>query len=193
MESAGADVTCPVCGKAVGLEVTTCPYCGAEFEEGEVEEIIEEQVVSVPAAAPSGHVFDRRVFGIALIILGIVGTQISIQLDWYYQWVPPIGENLLLFALLGIAVLVAGFGAFLALKRRAQAGREVTVFVRSLSLAIFIVGLVALALFLAWDPVNEAIAANQTAAGAVFFVIFLGGLILMVLGRRAPTVPGAPS
>lgn len=192
MEATGADVTCPVCGKTVGLEVATCPYCGAEFEEGEVEEVIEERVVSA-APAPAGPVFDRRVFGIALIILGIVGTQISIQLDWYYQWVPPIGENLGLFALIGVAVLAAGLGIFLALKRRAQGGREVTVFVRSLSLAVFIVGIVTLALFLAWDPVNEAIASNQSVAGAVFFVLFLVGLALVVLARRAPAVPATPS
>ena len=32
---------CPVCGKMVGLTVASCPNCGAEFEEEEVEEIIE--------------------------------------------------------------------------------------------------------------------------------------------------------
>jgi predicted amidophosphoribosyltransferase len=26
------EVTCPVCGKPVGIEVTSCPHCGAEFE-----------------------------------------------------------------------------------------------------------------------------------------------------------------
>ena len=31
------EVTCPVCGKPVGLEVTSCPYCGAEFESEEEE------------------------------------------------------------------------------------------------------------------------------------------------------------
>jgi len=40
------EVTCPVCGKPVGLTVTSCPHCGAEFEE---EEVAEEEA---PAAEP---------------------------------------------------------------------------------------------------------------------------------------------
>src|SRR3972149_4359368 len=34
------EVTCPVCGKPVGMDVTSCPYCGAEFEAE--EEVAEE-------------------------------------------------------------------------------------------------------------------------------------------------------
>jgi predicted amidophosphoribosyltransferase len=32
------EVTCPVCSKPVGLNVPSCPHCGAEFEEVEAEE-----------------------------------------------------------------------------------------------------------------------------------------------------------
>lgn len=31
------EVTCPVCGKPVGLTVASCPHCGAEFEEGDAQ------------------------------------------------------------------------------------------------------------------------------------------------------------
>lgn len=31
------DVTCPVCGKPVGLDVASCPHCGAEFEDDDAE------------------------------------------------------------------------------------------------------------------------------------------------------------
>ena len=46
---------CPVCGKMVGLTVPSCPYCGAEFEEEEVEEVIEveEEETVAPKPAPA--------------------------------------------------------------------------------------------------------------------------------------------
>src|SRR4030067_2840103 len=45
------EVTCPVCGKHVGLDVLSCPHCGAEFEAEEGEEIVEEEPVAQPQRA----------------------------------------------------------------------------------------------------------------------------------------------
>ncbi len=43
-------ITCPVCGKPVGLTVASCPFCGAEFEEEAVEEI---EAEAMPEAEPA--------------------------------------------------------------------------------------------------------------------------------------------
>jgi len=47
------EVTCPVCAGIVTLEDPFCPHCGAEFEEEEVEEIVEEEVPTVEALPES--------------------------------------------------------------------------------------------------------------------------------------------
>lgn len=44
------EVTCPVCGKPVGLTVASCPHCGAEFEEGGAPE---EEAATAEAASPA--------------------------------------------------------------------------------------------------------------------------------------------
>jgi len=44
-----AEVTCPVCAGTVTLDEPFCPHCGAEFEEEEVEEIIEEEISTIEA------------------------------------------------------------------------------------------------------------------------------------------------
>jgi RNA polymerase subunit RPABC4/transcription elongation factor Spt4 len=41
------EVTCPVCGGLVTLDDPFCPHCGAEFEEEEVEDVIEEEVSTI--------------------------------------------------------------------------------------------------------------------------------------------------
>jgi hypothetical protein len=55
------EVTCPVCGKPVGLDVTSCPHCGAEFEEEEVAE--EEAPEAAPAAVPEEETAECPVCG----------------------------------------------------------------------------------------------------------------------------------
>lgn len=41
------EVTCPVCGGIVTLDDPFCPHCGAEFEEEEVEDVVEEEVSTI--------------------------------------------------------------------------------------------------------------------------------------------------
>lgn len=56
------EVTCPVCGKPVGLSVTSCPHCGAEFEEEEAEEETE-AAPAAPAAVPEEETAECPVCG----------------------------------------------------------------------------------------------------------------------------------
>jgi endogenous inhibitor of DNA gyrase (YacG/DUF329 family) len=57
------EVTCPVCGKPVGLSVTSCPHCGAEFEE---EEVAEEEAPAEPAAVDQEETAECPVCGKAV-------------------------------------------------------------------------------------------------------------------------------
>lgn len=52
-EKSEPEVTCPVCAGIVTLDDPFCPHCGAEFEEEEVEEIVEDEVPTVEALPES--------------------------------------------------------------------------------------------------------------------------------------------
>lgn len=52
-EKEEAEVTCPVCAGIVTLDDPFCPHCGAEFEEEEVEEVIEEDIPTIEAVHPA--------------------------------------------------------------------------------------------------------------------------------------------
>src|SRR5512136_95443 len=158
---------CPVCGKDVSLNVASCPFCGAEFEEEEVEEIIEVEEEEAPerveakavreteeieveaadevevASAPSG-IMDLRVIGMALIALGVIGSQISLFIDWYWTWVPPIESNLGMFVALAAVVIVVGLVVFMLVKRSRAASTKARGSIAGIALSLFLFGIIAL-------------------------------------------------
>lgn len=210
-----SDVTCPVCGNAVTLDDPYCPHCGAEFEEEEVEEIeieegvpeapeepveepleaeyVEEYVEegpyeAVPPEAPAVHstgLFDMRVFGIALAVLGILGAAVALQIQWYWTWVPPITENLGLYLLIGIAIIIVGFLGLQWLKKVVtEEGKQVTPMLPTILLSMFVFGILALILFLAGGAINDAIASSQAGMSIVFIVILVVGILFYVMGQK---------
>lgn len=52
------EVTCPVCAGIVTLDDPFCPHCGAEFEEEEVEEIIDDEVPTIEAVKEPDDVLE---------------------------------------------------------------------------------------------------------------------------------------
>ncbi len=208
------DVACPVCGKAVGLDVAACPHCGAEFEEEEIEEVIEveekqveveeEEIVTPKAAAKSKakakvseeteevaaesleltSILDFRVIGVALILLGLIGSQIAIFIDWYWGWVPPIEENLAMFLAVAAVVVVVGLLVWMLVKKFASDGKKVPSMMPSVSLSLFLFGIFALILVLLWDPINSALQDSQMLVAVVFVAILAAGIGLMFLGTR---------
>ena len=215
---------CPVCGNSVSLNVAACPYCGAEFEEEEVEEVIEveEESRPVPAARPKAvpvvdeaeeveaaetveeeptvedipevertpidapsSITDLRVIGVSLIILGIIGSQISFFIDWYWTWVPPIEDNLGMFAGIAAVVIVVGLLVFMLWKRAAPSKkiRKVSM-LPGMSLSVFLFGILALAMIMLWDPINTALQSQSLGVAIAFIAIVIVGVLAMFMGQK---------
>ncbi|MBN1677569.1 MAG: hypothetical protein JW880_03435 [Candidatus Thermoplasmatota archaeon] len=211
---------CPVCGTLVSLSVASCPSCGAEFEEEEIEEVVEVEEVpeeappararpskvlaedeevfveeEVPVhelAGPPSSIADLRVIGISLIILGIIGSQISFMIDWYWTWVPPIEDNLGLFVAIAVVVVVLGLFVFMLLKRSAARRRKkVSSMVPGISLSIFLFGIFALILIMLWDPINSALQDSSLGVGGAFLAILIIGALAVFMGNRMATPKGS--
>ena len=204
---------CPVCGKAVSLSVTSCPNCGAEFEEEEVEEVIEVEEKTVPQASrrrepepveeevaevgeevevaeepvelegPSS-IMDLRVIGIALVVLGIIGSQVSFMIDWYWTWVPPIKDNLGMFIAIPAVIIVVGLLVFMMIKKAAGSGKKVPRQMPGVSLSLFLFGILALVLMLLWDPVNSALQDSSAGVGGGFVLVLVIGGLLVFMGMK---------
>jgi RNA polymerase subunit RPABC4/transcription elongation factor Spt4 len=209
---------CPVCGKMVSLAVSACPSCGAEFEEEEVEEIIEveEKRVAVappPRAAPhkvikeepveaevveeaeevqaepadleiQSNITDLRVIGIALIVLGIIGSQISFMIDWYYTWVPPIGDNLGMFIAIPAVVIVVALLVFLLIRKAAGEGKKVPMQMPGMSMSLFLFGIFALVMIMLWSPINDALQSSNAGVGIMFVVFLVVGIVMVFMKMR---------
>ncbi len=214
---------CPVCGKLVSLSVSACPYCGAEFEEEEVEEVIEveekapeaelaeeaetaeeaeqptvararkeevevEEEVGVSEADIStsrpSPLVDLKVIGVSLIILGIIGSQISVMIDWYWTWVPPIENNLLMFIAIPIVVSVLGIAVFMLMRRRSAAGKKVSKSLPSVSMSILIFGILAVIMVAMWKPINNALQNSSIGVAGAFFAVLVVGILVVFMGAR---------
>jgi ribosomal protein L37AE/L43A/uncharacterized membrane protein YidH (DUF202 family) len=195
---------CPVCGKSVALSVSTCPNCGAEFEEEEVEEVIEVEEQEVPVRKPeveeeqeaiqveeqessTSHptsVIDLRVIGVALIILGIMGSQISAMIKWYWTWVPPIESNLGMFIGIAAVVIVIGLLVYMLVQRAMSSGKEVPSVMPNLSLSLFLFGIFALILIMLWSPINSALEHSSLGVAGAFLGILIVGVLAMIMGQR---------
>ncbi len=199
---------CPVCAKIVSLEVASCPHCGAEFEDEEVEEIIEVEERRAPAkakakASPKGagmsdffsptSIIDFRVIGVALIILGIVGSQIAIMIDWYWSWVPPIDDNMALFALLPVVILIVGLLLFTLVKKALSSGKSIPDGMPRTSLSLFLFGIFALVVMLLWSPINSALQSSQMGVAGGFIVVVVIGIAVMLMGSKMAAEKGSPA
>ena len=210
-EEEGETAECPVCGKSVGLDIASCPYCGAEFEEEEVEEVIEveEKVVPIkskpakgkpvveeeaPAAdaemeaiaeirAPS-NITDLRVIGVALIILGILGSQIAFMIDWYWTWVPPIESNLGVFVAIPAVIILVGLLVFMLVKKALSGGKKLPRQLPGLSLSLFLFGIIALVLIMLWNPINSALEDSSVGVGGAFVGVLIVGILVMFMGQK---------
>ena len=228
------EVACPVCGSLVGLDVAACPKCGAEFEEEEIEEVIEveektvfeEEVAPTPVKAKPvekpkakakpaekakpkekprptpkegvsltadlpASIMDFRVIGLALIILGIVGTQVALMIDWYWSWVPPIEDNMGLFVAIPIVLLVVGLLVFMLVKKALAGGKEMPEMMPGTSLSLFLFGILALIVVVLWDPINAALQDSQAAVAGGFAVALVLGILLVFMGSRSASEKAA--
>ncbi|OGS42993.1 MAG: hypothetical protein A3K76_01115 [Euryarchaeota archaeon RBG_13_57_23] len=210
---------CPVCGNSVSLNVTSCPYCGAEFEEEEVEEVIEveEEPVPIPVAKPKARpvaveeavqeaadeeyselertpveapssIMDLRVIGVSLIVLGIIGSQISFLIDWYWTWVPPIGDNLGMFLGIAAVVVIVGLLVFVLHKRSSAAhGTKKDSAIPGIALSILLFGIFALVMVLFWDPINTALQNQSLGVAIAFIAVIIVGVLAMFMGQKMVT------
>lgn len=186
---------CPVCGKIVSLDVTCCTNCGAEFEEEEFEEVIEVEERRVAeeedapaeahvATAPPTSILDLRVLGIALAALGMLGAIIAIAIDWFWSWVPPIEDNLPLFVVLPIVVVIVGLLVFTLVKKAVSSGKEVPGMVPGFSLSMFVFGIMALIVMMLYNPINNALQDSQVGIAGAFLVLLVVGVLVMFMGTK---------
>ncbi len=210
-EAEDEGAACPVCGKVVGLELTACPNCGAEFDEEVVEEVIEVEEERVPtkakarakakADAPEGagfsdffaptSIIDLRVIGVALMLLGIVGSQIALMIDWYWTWVPAIEDNIALFVLLPVVVLIVGLLVFTLVKKAMSSGKEIPNGLPRISLSLFLFGIFALVVMLLWNSINSALQSSQMGVAGGFFVVVIIGIVVLFMGSKTAAETGS--
>ena len=224
-EAVGEDemAECPVCGNSVSLSVPACPYCGAEFEEEEVEEVIEveEEPAPVPAARPRAapviqeveeveveevveeeaaepeypeiertpieppsSITDLRVIGISLVVLGIIGSQISFFIDWYWTWVPPIKSHLGTFVAIPAVIIVVGLLVFMLVKKMGTEGKSFPKMMPGMSLSLFMFGILALILVMLWSPINNALQDSKVGVGGAFVAVLVVGVLVMFMGQK---------
>jgi len=203
---------CPVCGTMVSLNVHSCPSCGAEFEEEEIEEVVEVEEAPAKApparakpskvvvedeevyveeepvratAGPASSIIDLRVIGIALILLGIIGSQIAFMIDWYWTWVPPIGDNLGMFIAIPAVIVVIGLLVFMLIKRSVIGKRQkVPSMMPAMALSLFLFGILALILIMLWNPINSALQNSNLGVGGAFLAILIIGFLAVFMGKR---------
>ncbi len=212
---------CPVCGKSVSLAVSSCPYCGAEFEEEEVEEVIEveekapveqepeevqeeaapvarapreevvEEVEEEPeyaktetASAAHAPLISLKVIGISLIVLGIIGSQISVMIDWYWTWVPPIQNNLVMFVAIPLVLIIAGIAVFMLVRRSMSSGKKIRRGLPSASMSVLVFGVMAMVTVLLWKPINSALQNSSVTVAGAFFAVLVIGILVVFMGSR---------
>jgi hypothetical protein len=168
-----------------------------EVEEEETEEEIEEVAEGeeeAPACAAPGeaapldlktHLLDMRVFGITLLLLGIIGTQIAAFVTWYWTWVPPITSNLGIYLVIGIIIIVVGLLSFKLASDRAKAGKEMHPLLPSIITAMFLFGIIATIMLVAGGPISGAMTGSGQAGMAIVFVVLIViGILLFMMGAK---------
>jgi len=161
-------------------------------EEETVEEEVEEEapVCAAPGeAAPldfKTHLIDLRVFGITLLLLGILGAQIALFVHWYWTWVPPITGNLALYLIIGIVIIVVGLLSFKLASDRANAGKKMNPIMPSVIMAIFLFGIIATIMLVAGGPISSAMigSGGQIGMSVVFIVLIVVGILLFMMGAK---------
>lgn len=164
------------------------------LEEAPEEEEVEEEFAPSKAApkAKSSKVYvaetgltDLRVFGIALLILGIIGLQIALFIRWYWTWVPPIDQNLGVYALLGFVILIVGFLAFTMVKKTVEEkGKQYHPMLPTILLSIFLFGIFAVIFLLAGKPISDAMQDNQAVLAVMFLLFIVVGIALYMMGQK---------
>jgi uncharacterized OB-fold protein len=162
----------------------------AEEEDEEAED--EEEAPSCPApgeAAPlnfRAHLLDMRVFGITLLLLGILGAQIAFFVTWYWKWVPPITSNLTMYMIIGIIIIVVGLLSFKLASDRANAGKKMHPIMPSVVIAIFLFGIIATIMLVAGGTISNAMTGSggQIGMGTVFIVLIVIGILLFMMGAK---------
>ena len=275
-EKEDAEVTCPVCAGIVTLDDPFCPHCGAEFEEEEVEEVVEEEISSVDMPEPSeseeielspepesleiaeakleeepepapfeapaepaeepfevppieepvaeeapaeveteaeeqyveveeepaaclppkveekkieidNDLTDLRIVGFALLLIGIIGSVVMINIKWFWLWTPSIEQNMLAYGLLGIIVIVVAFILYKKMSSDvAKKGKApFHPMVPSIMLALILFGFISVIMFILAVPINQALKSSNIGMSVVFIALVVVGIIIYLYGAKA--------
>lgn len=153
----------------------------AEEEYVEDEAAVEETHAGEPVPA---SITDFRVIGVALIILGIIGSQIAFMIDWYWSWVPPIKSHLGTFVAIPAIIIVVGLLVFMLVKKMSTEGKSFPKMMPGMSLSLFMFGILALIIVMLWSPINSALQDSKVGVGGAFVAILVVGVLVMFMGQK---------
>jgi hypothetical protein len=153
----------------------------AEEEYVEDEAVVEETHAGEPVPA---SITDFRVIGVALIILGIIGSQIAFMIDWYWTWVPPIKSHLGTFVAIPAVIIVVGLLVFMLIKKMSTEGKSFPKMMPGMSLSLFMFGILALILVMLWSPINNALQDSKVGVGGAFVAVLVVGVLVMFMGQK---------
>ncbi len=157
------------------------PILEAEEEYVEDEAVVEEATEEEPVPA---SITDFRVIGVALIVLGIIGSQIAFMIDWYWTWVPPIESHLGTFVAIPAVIIVVGLLVFMLVKKMSTDGKSFPKMMPGMSLSVFMFGILALILIMLWSPINNALQDSKVGVGGAFVAVLVVGVLVMFMGQK---------
>jgi len=159
------------------------------IEPEELEEAEEETPISLPRRSEEEFITtsltDLRVIGITLLLLGLIGAIIMLNIRWFWLWVPNMENNILLYALLGCAIILVSF--FMVRKMASDSNKGKAPphpMLPSVMLAMILFGFTSVVLFILTKPINEALKSSNVAPSTIFIIMVVVGLIIYAYPAR---------
>jgi uncharacterized membrane protein YedE/YeeE len=140
----------------------------------------------VPQATSTTSLTDLSVIGITLLMLGIIGAVVMLNIRWFWLWVPSIEGNILPYALIGVAIILISFVLFNKMAKDRDAGKAPPhPMLPSIMLSMILFGFTIVVLFILSEPITEALRASSIGMTVIFIVMVVLGLIVYIFGSRA--------
>lgn len=153
-------------------------------------EILEDEESAVCAPEESQKVVtttlsDLKVIGIAVLLLGIIGGTVMLNIKWFWTWVPAIEHNLVIYGIIGLAVILVAFILFRKMANDTEKGKApLHPMLPSVMLALVQFGFYAVIMFVLYAPINAALKSNSIGVSVVFMALAAVGLGIFIYDTR---------
>lgn len=170
------------------------------FEEPEEPEELKEptdeveEAEAAPAALPrraapepvASSITDLRVIGISLLMLGIVGAIVMLNIKWFWLWVPAIQNNILVYGIIGAAIILVSFLLFWKMSADKERGKSPPhPMLPAIMLSMILFGFMTVVLFILSGPITSALKASNIGVSIVFIAMVAVGLFIYFYESRA--------